>query len=127
MDIGTRNSVDSLQNGCRKCGKFVIYTSCYDHPNDLSFVEQLEATVSSSGGKLLPVYLKCDLESLEKRVAANSRVELKKITDPSQLRNQLSKWNCIPLPRQNCLVLDTAEKAPDQCVKQIVEIFKLKT
>lgn len=103
----------------------IIYTSCYDHPGDLPFIESIEAVLSSVGGEFIPVFLQCDFADLEKRVTGSSRVEMGKIISVEGLRKQLSKWNCTAVPRDNCITIETTGKSPIQCAEEIIKILEL--
>jgi adenylylsulfate kinase-like enzyme len=106
--------------------KNVIYTSCYSHSDDLGFFEQIEQIFNQSGGEVLPIYLRCEIEELERRVADSSRVEQGKIRTGESLHKNLSKWNCIAVPKDNCLTLITDNKTPSQCAREIIDLLGLR-
>lgn len=105
--------------------KGVIYTSCYSHPDDLGFFEQIEEIFTQSGGEVVPVYLSCRIEELERRVSDSSRVELGKIRTVESLHKNLSKWNCTAVPRDNCVNIITDNKTPAQCAREIIDLLGL--
>jgi len=129
FEFGTKyfwELVKELRYSCIKLAskhssKTVVYTSCYSHPEDLEFFELLENMILQEGGQLLPIYLSCDFEELERRVNNLSRIEMGKITTIEGLRKSLSRWNCIPIPRDNCLVILTDKKTPSQCSQEIID------
>ncbi len=106
--------------------KLVIYTSCYDHPHDLAFVNQLEQVLQAAGGKLIPVYLECKVTELEKRVTSTSRAELGKLTDIKQLRQKLETWNCVAIPLSNCITISTSSSTALECAEKIICALGLK-
>src|SRR5215207_7187023 len=55
----------------------VVYTSCYSHPADLPFFEQMVRVVEGGGGVLRPVHLTCSVAELERRIANPDRVALR--------------------------------------------------
>ncbi len=99
----------------------VIWTWCYDHPSDLKFFEQIERIAYAEHAALIPVYLQCSVEELERRVSAPSRHEMRKLTSVTGLHKTLSRWNCVAIPRDNCVVVRTDERSPSQCTKDIIE------
>ena len=105
--------------------KTIVYTSCYDHPNDLEFVEEIERIVLASKGEFQPIYLQCEVAELEKRVTDPSRIAMKKISSVKGLRQKLNEWNCVAFPRKNCQIITTDGKTIDECVEEITEILSL--
>lgn len=115
-----------LRIAAKHCRKSVIYTSCYSHPHDLVFFEQIEQIFNQSGGEVIPIYLRCEIEELERRVSDSSRVELGKIRTVESLHKNLNKWNCIAVPRDNCITLITDNKTPSQCAREIIDLLGLR-
>lgn len=93
----------------------MIITSCYDHPADLPFFEKLERIAESFEGSIHPFYLSCSVSELERRVEDDTRAEMGKVTTISGLRNNLNRWNCIAVPRENCVTISTEGKSPEEC------------
>ena len=102
-------------------GGNVVYTSCYDHPADLPFFEEMERVLQGAGGSLTPVYLQCSVTELEKRVANPSRVEMGKVRSVDGLRAQLRRWNCVAVPRANCVTIVTDDRSAAECAQQIID------
>lgn len=117
--------LSSLQHAAKFSQKTVVFTNCYDHPNDLKFFEELESIMQLNGSELLPVYLECKVEELEKRVTNESRVQMGKTRTVQQLAKNLEQWNCIPVPRDNCEIIATLNKNPQQCAQEIIDRLKL--
>jgi hypothetical protein len=103
----------------------VVYTSCYDHPADLPLLEQIEAIVRGGGGSVKPVYLQCDRAELERRVVAATRVARGKLRTVEGLRTQLERWNCVAVPRDDCLVVETDGRSAEECADQIIRSLGL--
>lgn len=103
----------------------LVYTSCYDHPNDLSFFEEIEETMHSSGSELIPVYLKCEVSELEKRVLGDLRIKMRKISTVEGLCKRLEKWNCVAVPRNNCVTVITDGRTHKECAEEIIDVLNL--
>ncbi|HYH81309.1 MAG TPA: hypothetical protein VEX86_16010 [Longimicrobium sp.] len=103
----------------------VLYTSCYDHPVDLGFYEEIEAILAASGGAVIPVYLQCDVAELERRVTGESRVAMGKVRTVEGLHAQLCRWNCVAIPRDGTLRVVTDGKTAPQCAEEIIERLRL--
>jgi len=115
----------STELAAKHSSNTVVYTACYSHPQDLEFFEVLENLVLQSEGEVIPVYLSCELEELERRVSNLSRVEMGKIKTIDSLRKNLERWNCISVPRDNCLFITTNNKTPSQCCQEIIDLLHL--
>jgi adenylylsulfate kinase-like enzyme len=105
----------------------VVYTSCYDHPADLPAFEELERSVRAGGGVLRPVYLQCSIAELERRVGAASRGLLGKVQTIAGLHGLLRQWNCVAVPRDTCLTIDTDARTPASCADEIIRALGLAT
>ncbi len=133
FEFGTENFwqlVRDLRFTCLKAGakhstSTVVYTSCYDHPTDLKQFEEIEQIVGQQGSKLLPVYLKCETSELEKRVSNQSRIAMGKIRSVEGLRGKLKDWNCISVPRKECVTILTDGKTALECAQEIVRVCDL--
>ena len=97
----------------------VVYTSCYC-PSDLSFFEEMERVVEAPGGKIWPVYLKCSVAELERRVTDPGRAEYGKLRSVAGLRAQLARWDCVAVPRAHCIAITTEGRTPADCAGEIV-------
>ena len=103
----------------------VVYTSCYSHPHNLHFLEQIEQVVVSAGSVLLPVYLQCDVAELENRVAHHSRVQMGKLHNTEGLHQALKQWNHVAVPRADCLTIVTGGKTATECANEIIARYGL--
>ena len=100
--------------------RLVVQTSCYSHPEDLPLVEDFERVLARHGGALLPVFLTCSRKTLEERVGSADRVARRKVASREGLERCLSRWNIVPVPRSNCLTIDTDETTPADAARLIV-------
>ena len=135
FDFGTEEFWDLVREVRLTCLKVaeehstknIIYTSCYSHPDDWGFFEQVERIFSQAGGEVIPVYLSCELDELERRVSDPSRAKLGKIRTVESLHKNLGKWNCIAVPTDNCVTLNTGRKTPAQCAQELIDLLELRT
>ena len=110
---------------CEHPDMTVVYTCVYSQPEDDDAVKQIELMVESAGGRFLPVFLQCEVKELERRVSDPSRIEMHKLSSVAGLRSALETWNCIALPRENCLTVATEGKSPQQCAREIIDRLEL--
>ncbi|MET0679006.1 MAG: hypothetical protein ABW175_24675 [Bradyrhizobium sp.] len=95
----------------------VVMTFCFVAPDDLPQFEKFEAILQRRGGELLPVFLHCSREEALRRVSNPDRVERRKMASGEALIKYLDDYTFTPVPRENCLALDT-EKAPAEATAQ---------
>jgi hypothetical protein len=103
----------------------VVATFCYSEPEDRPLFEQFEATLIKHGGKVLPVFLRCSDEEAKRRVGNLDRVERRKLTSVEGLASFAARWNIMPVPRADCLILDTEVQRPDLIARDIIQHFGL--
>jgi hypothetical protein len=103
----------------------VVTTFCYSEPEDRSLFEQFEAVLAKHGGEVLPVFLHCSDEEAKRRVGNTDRVERRKLTSVEGLAGFTERWNIAPVPRTNCLMLDTEIEGPDLVASSIIRHFGL--
>ena len=103
----------------------VVTTYCYAEPDDRPAFEQFEATVQRHGGELLPVFLHCSKEEIIRRVSNADRAERRKITSEKGLDTFLAQYNISPVPRTDCLVLDSETRSADATAQEIIQHFDL--
>jgi chloramphenicol 3-O-phosphotransferase len=115
----------ALDKAARYGAGLVVQTSCYSHPDDLPLLEDFERVLAEHGGLLLPVFLSCSRTTLEERVGSADRVARRKVTSREGLDRCLARWNLVPVPRVNCLTVDTETTEPDDAARQIVDHFGL--
>ena len=119
--------LNCIKHFARLDSKLFVYTWCYDDdgPGDFEFYEEIEACIYSENSEIIPIFLKCPLDELNRRVEDSLREELGKVSNPADLHKRLRDWNCIPIPRENCITLVTDKKTPNQCALEIIEILKI--
>ena len=115
----------ALETAAEKQARTIIYTSCYSHPTDLPFFEQLEGIVERAGGVIKPVYLSCSVEELERRIANPDRVARGKLRSVSGLRSERARWNWVAVPRPGCITIATDARTPAECADEIIACLSL--
>jgi shikimate kinase len=118
-----RSSV--LEAAAERCVPLVVATSCYAEPDDRPAFEQFEAIVQRHSGELLPVFLRCSKEELIRRVGNADRAARRKIASEKGLSNFLAQYNISPVPRTDCLVLDSDARSADATAQEIIRHFGL--
>jgi hypothetical protein len=103
----------------------VVTTFCYAEPDDLAQFREFEEILRRHNGELLPVYLYCSREEAGRRVGNPDRVERRKMTSQESLIRDLDKYNFSPVPRSDCLRLDTEIRSADLNAQEIVRRFGL--
>jgi hypothetical protein len=115
----------SLRAAATNGAGVVVYTSCYSHPTDLSFFEEMERIVAAAGGTIYPVYLQCSIEELERRIANPDRVAQRKLRSVEGLRTERARWNWVAVPRAECITIATDGKTPGTCADEILARLSL--
>jgi hypothetical protein len=105
----------------------VVTTFCYAEPDDRPQYEDFEAIVRRRGGELLPVFLHCSREEAVRRVGNPDRVERRKMISAEALIKDLDRYNLAPVPRADCLKLDTGTRPADATAREIISRFGLGT
>jgi hypothetical protein len=103
----------------------VVTTTCYVEPDDRPQFEQFEQIVHRHDGELLPVFLQCSREEAARRVGNPDRVERRKMTSESSLMRDLDRYNFSPVPRPDCLKLDTGVRPAEATAQEIIRHFGL--
>lgn len=115
----------ALEKAAHYGAGLVVQTLCYSHPDDLPLVEDFERVLDRHGGLLLPVFLSCSRKTLEQRVGSADRVARRKVASKEGLDRCLARWNLVPVPRANCLTVDTDSASPSDAARTIVTHFGL--
>ena len=105
----------------------LIHTFCYAKGVDDDAYRQLIASAEDNGGEVHAVLVHCRDDVRKERIINESRVRLRKLTDPesvegSQLRNDLLS----PLPGRETLIIDTSDISPDESANRIIGRYGLK-
>lgn len=121
--------VQDLRFTCLRAGSAggagtIIFTSCYDHPADLPAFERIESIAAEGGGVVIPVYLHCTTSELERRVVDPARAAMRKLASVDRLREQLSAWNCVAVPRASCVTISTEGRTPAGCANEICQLMR---
>lgn len=103
----------------------VVMTYCYAEPDDRPALEHFEAIVQRGGGELLPVFVHCSTEEIIRRIGNADRAQRRKVTSEAALNKFLGQFNIAPVPRANCLKLDSETRSPDATAQDIVRHFNL--
>jgi hypothetical protein len=103
----------------------VVATYCYVEPDDRPAFAQFEAIVRRHDGALLPVFLRCSDAEAMRRVGNPDRAERRKITSATGLTDFVGRFNITPVPRPDCLTLDTEARPADATAREIVRHFGL--
>lgn len=103
----------------------MVTTFCYVEPDDLPQYQKFEEIMRRHNGELLPVYLYCSREEAARRVGNPDRVKRRKMTSRESLIRDLDKYKFSPVPRSDCLKLDTEITSADLIAQEIVHRFGL--
>ena len=100
-------------------------TYCYAEPDDRPAFAEFEAIMQRHGGELLPVFLHCSEAEARRRVGNTDRAERRKVTSAQGLADFVGKFNITPVPRADCLMLDTEARSADATAQEIIRHFRL--
>jgi hypothetical protein len=103
----------------------VVTTFCYAEPDDLPQYQEFDEIMRRHKGELLPVFLHCSREEAARRVGNSDRVERRKMTSRERLFRDLDNFRFPPVPRSDCLRLDTEVRSADLNAQEIVRRFGL--
>ena len=103
----------------------LVTTFCDAEPDDRPQFEDFEAIMRRHGGELLPVFLHCSREEAVRRIGNPDRVERRKMTSAQVLIKDLDRYNLSPVPRPDCLKLDTEARTAEATARAIVSHFGL--
>jgi hypothetical protein len=103
----------------------VVTTFCYAEPDDRPQFENFEEIMQRHGGELLPVFLHCSREEAARRVGNADRVERRKMTSPESLIKELDDYKFLPVPRPDCLMLNTEVSPAEATAREIISRFGL--
>jgi hypothetical protein len=105
----------------------LVSTFCYTEPEDRPLYDDFEAIMQQRGGELLPVFLHCSREEAARRVGNPDRVERRKLTSAETLMRDFDRYDFAPVPRADCLKLDTGTRPAEATAREIVAHFGLQT
>ena len=104
----------------------LVTTFCYAEPDDREQFGKFEEIVQHRGGELLPVFLHCSREEAVRRVGNPDRVERRKMASGESLIKYLDSYDFSPVPRPDCLKLDTEVTSAEVTAQNIISHFGLK-
>jgi hypothetical protein len=117
--------VSALSAASRHQVPLVAMTFCYSEPHDLPTVERFEDVVERGGGQFLPVFLRCSENEIMQRIGNADRVERRKISSIEALQRFRLEYNDAPVPRENCVLLDTTTQTAEAVAQEIIRRFGL--
>lgn len=117
--------LDMLEAAARSDLPYLITTGCYDHPDGLPVVAQWEEVLHRHAARLRPVYLTCTPEQLAQRVVHPDRATQGKLNTISGLKDYLARNDFLPLPRPDCVTVDTGTLSAQRAAAQIVRTCAL--
>jgi hypothetical protein len=103
----------------------LVTTFCYAEPDDRPQYEDFESIMQRHGGELLPVFLHCSREEAVRRVGNPDRVERRKLTSAESLVRDCDRYDFSPVPRADCLKLDTGARTAEATAREIIGHFGL--
>ena len=114
----------ALESAARMGEPLLVTTLSYVDPDDRGYLERYEAAMGP-GAEILPVFLHCPEQELEKRIGSSDRAARGKLTSIDMLRNFIRRKPAAPIPRPGCMTIDTSVTAPEATARQIVDRFEL--
>ncbi len=115
----------ALRGALQHSFPLVVATFCYSEPGDRPQFEKFEAIAQHDGGKLLPVFLHCSEDEIARRIGNLDRAERRKLTSMAGLNRFRADYHDSPVPRANCIRLDTAARSADATAQEIIRHFSL--
>jgi hypothetical protein len=114
-----------LNEAAQRNVPLVVMTFVYVEPNDLPVFEQFESIVQRYGGQLLPAFLQCSEAEILRRIGNADRVQRRKMASQQSAREFLTSHKVAPVPRSNCLLLDSEATSVEATAGEIVRHFTL--
>ena len=117
--------LSALELAARHDVPLVVMTFCYSEPTDHPSFEQFEALMQRNGGELLPVFLYCSEQEIARRIANPDRVARRKTASMEALNSFRLVYNDAPVPRANCLKLNSEVRSAASTAEEIIRNFGL--
>lgn len=114
-----------LEEAARRDIPLIVMTFCYAEPEDRPMLEQFESIVQRTGGSLLPAYLSCTREETVRRLGNPDRRERRKIASEDGFTRFVAQYALVPVPRADCLQLETTSAPPEATARAIISHFGL--
>lgn len=115
----------SLETHFKLGQKPLIFTWCYEQPEDYWFLDRINQMARMHSGNIFPVFLECTTENLKDRVANADRKRLDKLCSVAALKKELLYKNYAPIPIESCIKIDSATNSALVNAKIIVDSFNL--
>lgn len=109
-----------IQKACDNQLDGLILTLCYDKILDRACVKKWVAIVETSGGEVMPIYLKASLSALKIRAANSSRIGTNKINTTTQLESTLAQYNFGAIEYPPAYAIDTDTLDPQESANAII-------
>lgn len=107
----------------------VIHTFCYGFAIDDEYFRQLVSAATQNGGDVHIVLVNCRDEIRKERIGNESRVLMRKLTDPDSIDRQRQDgllFSIHPDYADSTLEIDTSDVSPDDAATRIIEHFGLR-
>jgi hypothetical protein len=107
----------------------LIHTFVYAKGLDDDNFHGLIAAAEEHGGEVHTVLVHCRNEVRKQRIVDESRVRMRKLTDPTTVDTSHLRHDLLsPLPERehDTLVIDTSDTSPDEAATTIIEHFGLR-
>jgi hypothetical protein len=114
-----------LDAAAERCTPLVVMTFVYLEPDDLPTFEQFESIIQRRGGQVLPVFLEWSIEVIVRRVGNADRAARKKMASEQSARNFMKEHKVCPVPRHNCLLLNSETRDAEANAQEIARHFSL--
>lgn len=114
-----------LESASKQNLPLLVMTFVYADPIDLPTFEQFESIVRQADGEVLPVFLQCSVDEIARRAGNFDRATKHKMTSEKAIRDFMDRESVAPVPRPNCLVLDSETRSADLNAEQIIRHFGL--
>jgi hypothetical protein len=103
----------------------VVMTFVYVEPDDLPIFEQFESIILRHGGQVFPIFLKCSTEQILRRIGNADRMAKRKMSSEQSARDFMKEHKVSPVPRHNCLVLNSEARSAEANAQEISRHFSL--
>ncbi len=126
-DINSKLRIEIIAEAARQ-DIDLIHTFCYAKDQDDEYYRQLVAASRENGGEVHAVYVNSRDEIRKQRITDESRVRIRKLTDPASVDRQRGEdllFSVHPDFADETLVIDTSDISPDEAATMIIERFGL--
>ena len=118
--------LDVFERAINAGNEAMIFTFCFNYPDDLEFIEKTISAVEKNNGSVCFTQLKSSKETLEKRVVNDDRKKYAKLSSVEELRDFLNKYDPFRIiPGSNSLVIKTDKTSPSEAACLVKETYKL--